>query len=132
MKTRTFELNKLVRDKIVESTENEGGSAEYRVIEGEELTQAEKDKLLEELGELMDGPEPDLEKLADIREVLDALAVQFGYSKVELDAAQYDKRRRIGGFTAGHFVEMVTVPEDSELAEYYSSDPTRFPEVKNG
>ena len=130
MKTRTFKLNKLVRDKIVEGAEEQGGSAEHRKLEGEELNRALFNKLSEELVELMYGPETDLEKLADIREVIEAIAVNLGHSLTELHAAQYDKRRKVGGFTTGVFVETVTLPEDNQWVEYYTSNPVRFPELK--
>jgi predicted house-cleaning noncanonical NTP pyrophosphatase (MazG superfamily) len=129
MKSRTFKLNKLVRDKIVQSTEEQGGSAEYHKLEANEELDALYTKLDEEMAELKNDEEPDLEKLADVREVIEAIAVKLGHTITELHAAQYDKRRKAGGFTAGIFVETVTVFEGSELAEYYAADPARFPEV---
>jgi predicted house-cleaning noncanonical NTP pyrophosphatase (MazG superfamily) len=130
LKTRTFRLNKLVRDKIVQSTEEQGGSAEHRVLEAEELRRALLNKLNEELVELMYGHEPDLEKLADIGEVIEGIAVSLGKTVTELHAVQYDKRRKVGGFTTGVYVETVTLPEGNEWVDYYASNPIRFPEVK--
>ena len=130
MQSRTFRLNKLVRDKIVETTEAAGGTVEYRILEQQELLDALYAKLDEEMTELKEGSEPNLEKLADIREVIDAIAVQLGHRKLELDSVQYDKRRKAGGFAAGRFVETVTLPADHEWAQYYAADPERFPEVE--
>jgi len=127
---RTFRLDKLVRDKIVEGHGKIGGSADYEVLEAERLRDALIDKLHEELSELKYGQDIDLTELADIREIIDAIALASGHRKVDLEAEQYDKRKRVGGFTAGHFVKTVTVPANSELAEYYASDTERFPEVK--
>jgi predicted house-cleaning noncanonical NTP pyrophosphatase (MazG superfamily) len=130
MKRRTFELNKLVRDKIVDSTLESGGTAQYRALKDDDRMRALYDKLDEEMAELKEGEETELEKLADVREVIEAIAVGLGHSITELHAVQYDKRRKVGGFTAGIFVETVTVPSDSEIANYYASHPDRFPEVK--
>jgi len=127
---RTFRLDKLVRDKIVESTEAMGGSADHHVLEGEALTTALRNKLDEEIAELKNGQESSLEKLADIREVIEAMAVDLGHTITELHALQYDKRRKIGGFASEHFVETVSLPEDNQWVDYYAGDPDRFPEVK--
>ena len=129
MQTRTFKLDKLVRDGIVESTESQGGQVEYEVLEGQELIDALVKKLQEEFEELQNGEEPDLEKLADLAEILDSIAVAKGHKKVEFDAVQYDKRRKIGSFTSGHFVYTVTLPSDNQWAEYYAQYPERFPEI---
>src|SRR5579884_1897970 len=104
---RTFRLDKLVRDKIVESTEEMGGTAEYHKLNGEDLRIALFAKLEEEMAELKSGEEPDIEKLADLREVIEALAVRLGHSLTELHAVQYDKRKKVGGFTSGIFVEQL-------------------------
>ena len=127
---RTFELNKLVRDGIVGGHEEIGGTVVFDTLEGEELRRALLDKIEEEFTELKSKPGIDLDELADIKQIVDDLAKLSGSSKTEIESVQYDKRRRIGGFTAGHFVHTVTIPADSELADYYSSDPGRFPEIK--
>jgi len=131
METRTFRLNKLVRDKIVESTEAQDGSVEYRILEGDELQASLLTKLEEEMEELKHGKESSLEKLADLREVIESIAVSLGHSLTELHSLQYDKRQKIGGFTAGFFIDTVTLPENNQWAEYYAGDPVRFPEVKS-
>jgi predicted house-cleaning noncanonical NTP pyrophosphatase (MazG superfamily) len=51
-KTRSFRLNKLVRDKIVQSTEAQGGTVKYEQLEGKELTRALVQKLIEEAQEI--------------------------------------------------------------------------------
>jgi len=127
---RTFRLDKLVRDKIVESTETMGGSANHRILEGKELTEALMNKLDEEIVELKNGKGSSLEKLADVREVIEAIAVNLGHTITDLHAIQYDKRRKIGGFTSGHFIETVSLPENNQWTDYYAADPDRFPEVK--
>ena len=127
---RTFRLDKLVRDGILQSTVDMGGSAWSRKLKGKKLTKALFDKLDEEMKELKTGSEPDLEKLADVREVIEALAVNLGHTVTELHAVQYDKKGKIGGFAAGIYIDTVTLPEDTEMADYYASDPDRFPEIK--
>jgi predicted house-cleaning noncanonical NTP pyrophosphatase (MazG superfamily) len=124
--TRTFNLNKLVRDKIVENLIERGGEVAYEKLEGEQLIEALLAKLHEEVGEL--GDEISLEELADIAEVVEAIALAKGHRRIELDSAKYDKHKEKGGFAAGHFVTRVTLPVDDEMAQYFASDPKRFPE----
>lgn len=130
MRTRSFKLEKLVRDKIVESTEEAGGFVDYEKLEGEALKDALIVKMKEEMEELLQSEKPDIEELADLRETIDAIGVLMGFSKVEVDAAQYDKRRKLGGFTSGIWAKIAKVPIGSAQENYYASDPSRFPEVK--
>lgn len=50
--SRTFKLNKLVRDKIVEFNIGYGGVVEYKTLSGEKLNNALVAKLVEEAKEL--------------------------------------------------------------------------------
>lgn len=126
---RTFRLDKLVRDHIVADHEAIGGSVEYESLEGPRKLDALIDKTQEELDEFRQSRS--LEELVDLREAVERLAIEIGHTITELHAAQYDKRRARGGFGLGHYVHTVTVPADSELGQYYASNPERFPEVKN-
>lgn len=129
--TRTFQLDKLVRDDIVELTEEAGGSAEYHVVEGEDLIRALIDKLIEEAKELKSSGVTAGE-LSDMQEVIDQIRENSDISRAELDEAQKAKRERSGGFEKGHFVHTVTLPADSFWANYYAADPIRFPEIIEG
>ena len=109
--------------------EAEGSTVEYEQLEGPRLLDALFDKLEEEISELRRGGSIGLEELADAREVIDAIALQIGHRKVELDALQFDKHRRLGGFAAGEFVHTETLSADKPRAEYYAADSKRFPEI---
>ena len=64
--------NKLVRDRIPEIIKANGQTACFSVLDKTQLQAALKKKLCEEVGEYLDSA--DLEELADILEVIDALA----------------------------------------------------------
>jgi predicted house-cleaning noncanonical NTP pyrophosphatase (MazG superfamily) len=119
MKTSTFRLNKLVRDKIVESTKRQGGTVNYKSLKGKELTKALVEKLVEEAKELQ-GLELSASELADIKEIIEQIAKNLEITEEDLVTAQTKKRSRNGSFTKGHFIETLTLP----------ADPQRFPEVK--
>ena len=129
MKTRTFKLNKLVRDKIVQSTEAQGGEVNYKKISGKELTDALVAKFIEETEELQ-ASKLSADELADLSEIIEQIAKNLKITDEELAAAQAEKRAQTGGFTKGHFVDTVTLPADNKWAKYYAADPKRFPEAK--
>jgi len=105
-----------------------GGEALYDVIPAEQLTGAYADKIDEENREFRESKQ--LEELVDIYEAVICAAVAIGGSEEELLSLAKEKRKQIGSFVSGHFVHTVTLPADSEIADYYASDPKRFPEVK--
>lgn len=128
-KTRTFQLNKLVRDKIVESTQAMGGTVKYRELKSQELTNALIEKLIEEAHELKKNGLT-LEELADIKELLIAMRENLNVHAGELEDMRRKKADKNGRFKKGHFIDELTLPADNKWAKYYASDPKRFPEIK--
>ena len=88
--------NKLVRDKIPEIIAQQGESANTRILNGKEYTVALEQKLDEETAEF--HKEKNLEELADILEVVYALADDLGYTKDELLDMYNQKHEKRGGF----------------------------------
>ena len=88
--------NKLVRDKIPEIIENSGGRATFRQLSQDEYIQFLEQKLGEEVGEY--HRDHTVEELADILEVVYALAAAQGYSKEELLRIYDGKHDQRGGF----------------------------------
>jgi predicted house-cleaning noncanonical NTP pyrophosphatase (MazG superfamily) len=129
MKQRTFRLDKLVRDTVVDSTIAVGGRVDYQTLEGQALWDALVSKLLEEARELQQT-QLSIEELADVQEVLETLRENLNISREALQEVQDEKRRNKGGFKKGHFINTVTLPADNKWAAYYAADPTRFPEIK--
>lgn len=88
--------NKLIRDKIPEIIEADGGSCKTRVLkEDEYLTELDK-KLSEELSEYLESGS--VEELADLYEVIRSVAVARGYSTEELEKVRAEKAAQRGGF----------------------------------
>ena len=129
MKTRTFKLNKLVRDEIVQSTEVQDGVVNYKKLSGTELTAALIQKLAEEIEELK-GANFSASELADLKEIIEQLAKNLKITDEQLKAVQTKKRQDNGAFEKGHFIKTLTLPADNKWAKYYAADPKRFPEVK--
>ncbi|MFB9362035.1 nucleoside triphosphate pyrophosphohydrolase [Actinoplanes nipponensis] len=90
------EMEKLVRDGIPEIIRATGRRPVVRVASDAEYREALRMKLLEETQEYLHAE--DLGELADIVEVVFALATDLGYSAGDLEAARLSKYQRNGGF----------------------------------
>ena len=88
--------NKLVRDRIPLMIEENGQHPNIRILSDEEYTAALEQKLDEEVSEY--HKDKNLEELADILEVVYALAENLGHSKEELLKTYEKKHAERGGF----------------------------------
>lgn len=93
---------KLVRDRIPEIIRSTGRIPTVRPLQGEELIEALLWKLVEESSELRAAsPTERIEELADIFEVVQALARNLGVDMAGLARAADAKRAERGGFDSG-------------------------------
>ena len=90
------EYNKLIRDKIPEIIASKGAAAEITVLSDEEYPSYLEAKLDEEVGEY--HRDKNAEELADILEVVFALADNMGCSQNELMDIYQRKHDSRGGF----------------------------------
>ena len=88
--------NKLVRDKIPELIRAQGETPRTRILGQEEYTDSLEAKLDEEAAEF--HRDRNLEELADILEVVYALAEDLGHTRQELEAVCDRKHEARGGF----------------------------------
>ena len=104
--------NKLVRDKIPEIIASQGKRVTFRALQGVELRQALKDKLIEEVQELINAEtfEQIVEEMADVQEVLSAMQSELTIRTIstpEIESEKNSKRDEKGGFDKGYFLESV-------------------------
>lgn len=97
--------NKLVRDKIPEIIEQNGEKPIYRVLDNAEYLKELNIKLLEEANEFIEAD--NVEELADIMEVLDAIAIVKNISWNEVKKEQEIKRDKRGAFVNKIYLESV-------------------------
>ena len=97
--------NKLVRDKIPEIIEEDGKTCKTRILSDEEYIAALEAKLNEEVAEYQ--ADKNLEEVADVLEVLQAICIARGYSLEELEALRAKKANERGGFADKIFLEYV-------------------------
>ncbi len=95
-------FNKLVRDKIPKIIEAAGGKAHIRTLGQEEYLLSLENKLDEEVGEY--HRDKTVEELADILEVVYALAEAQGASKEQLMELYNRKCEARGGFQKRYYL----------------------------
>lgn len=98
-------MQKLVRDRIPEIIRRNGARPITRRLTHDELLPALFQKLDEEVAELRAAGT--LEEMADVLEVLIALAAYQEFSEAELLQVLHTKRQERGGFTQGIWLEEV-------------------------
>ena len=126
-----FRVEKLIRDRLPAMMRAEGLRVFERPLDPEALVAALKDKLVEEAREVGEAASvPDLiDELADVMEVVRALAAARGVSLDLIESSRLDKRAARGGFDAGIFNAAVEADEGSPAAAYYLARPEQYPRL---
>lgn len=128
---RKFQLNKLVRDKIVDEMIAIGDIPTWRTLSDKEYTLALRKKLVEESNEVLNASNKDiLDELAATQEVVDALLNTLQISKSDFAKIQQKKNTEKGSFKKKIFVEYLEAKEGSKWANYFGADPMKYPEVR--
>ena len=91
-----MKYDKLVRDNIPEIIKKDGKSAKVHIADDVEYDKRLKEKLLEEANEFAESGNP--EELADVLEVVYAIAINKGIHKVQLESIVQKKRNEKGSF----------------------------------
>lgn len=97
---------KLVRDNIPDICLANNQTPKYRVLDEKEYKSALKKKLKEEMKEYIRSD--NLEELADILEVVDAIAVSQGSSLDEVLKIKESKSTKNGKFEKKYYLESVS------------------------
>ncbi|MDU2199193.1 MAG: nucleoside triphosphate pyrophosphohydrolase [Peptostreptococcaceae bacterium] len=88
--------DKLVRDRIPEIIEESGKKCEVEVVSNEIALEYLYKKLGEEIDELLS--DKNVDEIADVMEVLFAIAKKYGYSDEEVLDVRNNKKSTRGGF----------------------------------
>jgi len=97
--------NKLVRDKIPEIIQADGKALKTRILSDEEHLEALIKKLAEEYEEFKEAK--NVEELADLHEVLLALADALNIPRQQLEEVRRDKAAKRGAFKQKIYLESV-------------------------
>jgi predicted house-cleaning noncanonical NTP pyrophosphatase (MazG superfamily) len=96
---------KLVRDKIVDIIRKNGETPKYHTLNDEEYLKELHKKVFEEANEFVE--EDSLEELADLLEVVYAIAKHKKINMEEVEKIRLKKREKRGGFEDKIYLETV-------------------------
>ena len=105
----TTKYYKLVRDRIPEIIEANGKRCICSILSNEEYLAKLDEKLNEELAEYQESKS--MEELADLLEVIQAVAIARGSSVEEVEAIRRDKAAKRGGFEKKILLTEVTTDD---------------------
>jgi len=96
---------KLVRDRIVDIIRANGENPKYHTLSDEEYLVELHKKLFEEANEFIENDDP--EELADLMEVVYAIAKNKNINMQEVENIRIKKRQKRGGFEDKIYLETV-------------------------
>lgn len=126
-----FRVEKLIRDKLPQIMRDQGLAVFERRLDDADFIAALKDKLLEEAREAhaaADAPEM-TDELADLTEVILALAEAHGISRDQIEARRLAKREERGGFDGRVYNAAVEGETGLPAADYYLARPGQYPQI---
>lgn len=130
---KTFQFNKLVRDKIPTAIKSRGGIVAARKLNQKEYLKELIKKLNEETSELGRNLPPTevAEELADITEVVTALQKVFKISDSKLQSIRQKKSLKNGAFDKRLFIDSIKVSDNDPWINHYRKNSNRYPEIKS-
>lgn len=131
---RRFRMETLVRDKMPKRLGKLGVYVEGHSLNPKDQIDHLKLKLQDEVDEVLNAVSPKeiKEEIADVLEVLYAIAKYYGLQIEHLEKKRLQKQAERGGFSKGLFVEYVEVEETDEphpVIEYCLAQPDKYPEI---
>jgi len=126
----TFQLNKLVRDKLREIYASLNQKAKYKKLTSREHKRQLIRKITEEADEIdiNSSISEVTDEIADLRQVLDDMMLLYGISEEQVKNSQKVSFDKKGGFIGGTYVETLELSDDDEWVDYYRKRPDIFPE----
>jgi predicted house-cleaning noncanonical NTP pyrophosphatase (MazG superfamily) len=124
-----FRVRKLIRDRLPAIMQAQGLTTFERALPSPEFAVALAAKLVEEAHEVAAANTRDeiREELADVSEVMLALAAAHGLSLAEIEAARIAKRQAKGGFDDHVWNDAVAAPQGTPALDYYLARPGLYP-----
>ena len=128
--TLRFKVDKLIRDKLPAMMQAQGLTVFTRRLDDAEYVARLKDKLVEEAAEARasDTRAELLDELADLREVMLALAEATHIAEPEIEARRLAKREERGGFDERVHNAAVEGDENGLGVGYYLARPAQYPQ----
>lgn len=127
-----FICNKVPRDKVIELMADWGVTPNLVKLDDNKFAGELKNKLLEEALEVKEAFERQelVEELADVLEVVEALAKKNNISQDEILIAKKNKLARNGGYENNYFMESIEIDENNPKIAYFRAKPNKWIEFK--
>lgn len=124
---KRYEFNKLIRNKLPELMRNEGVVLFTKELSNEEYIDFLKEKIIEEAKEVREASSKDklVIELADVIEVIHAIAKSNDISLEEIEQERQKKREVNGYFDADSYIKYIEVSEDNHKVIKYLEDKER-------
>ena len=124
---RKYQFDKLIRSKIPARMEDEGVSVNRNSLSKSEYLSELKRKILEEAQEVHDAESKEdlITELADVIEVIHAIADANAISLADIENAQSEKREINGGFLPENYINYIEVAEDNHKVIEYLENKNR-------
>jgi len=128
---KKFKYNKLVRDKVVDMSKQEGSHITWHQLDDHDYDQQLRLKLIEETTEIHQAQSDAelLSEIADVYEVLEALCVLHNLSRTAIKSIQEERCHDRGGFSERIFITDAQHPAGSRLETYCLAAPDKYPEI---
>ncbi len=118
---RKYPFNKLIRSKLPDRMVEEGVVVNSQKLEVEEYVVQLKQKIIEEANEVSEAKSREelITELADVLEVIYAIAESTAISQAEIEQARIEKRETNGYFKPENYVHYIQVDHDNyKVIEY--------------
>lgn len=124
---KKFQFNKLIRNKLPARMVNEGVVVNQRTLNKEEYILKLKHKLVEEAEEVGQENQVDFIKieLADLLEVIHALAKEYQIAVEDIEQARVEKLSINGAFDQDSYINYIEVPEHNKKVLDYLVNKTK-------
>lgn len=128
-----FRVQKLIRDRLPAIMQADGLTTFERPLPDLEFAAALAAKLVEEAREVATAKTRDeiCEELADVSEVILALAQVHNLTLAQIETARIAKREARGGFDERVWNDAVAAPEGSPALDYYLARQDLYPPEEN-
>lgn len=127
-----FHIGKLIRDKVPDIERELGISPYERIMEMGEYRERLRHKLIEEANEVLEASsnEEFLVELADLTEVIHALAATADFTSQDIEEARIAKKLKRGGFEGRIFNSHTVVKHDHPELSFFRANAHKYPEIK--
>ena len=124
---KKYQFNKLIRSKLPERMALEGVSINGHKLSRADYLQQLKHKIVEEASEVLEASTKAnlITELADVLEVIHALAKASDIDMNDIEAARLEKRNINGYFHADNYINYIEVAQDNHRVIEYLENKDR-------